>query len=108
MTIRVNQFFIDEVLDIFNKKDTNYIFIDVREPNEWEDGTIPGVLKISLGDIPNKYSELDKNKNYVLVCRSGGRSNKAAHFLLENGFENLYNFQGGMLDWYENEYPLDK
>jgi rhodanese-related sulfurtransferase len=105
---KVEQLFVEDIFDIFNKKDSNTIFIDVREPSEWEEGVIPGALKISLGDIPEKYNELDKSKNYVLVCRSGGRSNRAAHFLLENGFEKVTNFQGGMLDWYDNDYPVEK
>lgn len=105
---RVEQLFVEEIINIFNKKDSNDVFIDVREPNEWEDGVIPGALKISLGDIPEKYTEFDKNKNYIIVCRSGARSNRAGHFLIENGFKHVNNFQGGMLDWYDNDYPLDK
>lgn len=105
--VRVEQLFAEEIFDIFNKKDSNNIFIDVREPDEWEDGVIPGALKISLGDIPEKYTDFDKNKNYIIVCRSGSRSNRAGHFLIENGFEHVTNFQGGMLDWYDNDYPLE-
>lgn len=53
---------------------------------------------IKLGDIPTRISELSKDKEYVMVCRSGGRSNRAGVQLEEQGY-NVKNLQGGMLDW---------
>ena len=55
-----------QIKEIFDKKDKNNIFIDVREPFEWKDGIIPNSLKISLGSIPTAIEKLDKNKNYIL------------------------------------------
>ncbi|MBC7474470.1 MAG: rhodanese-like domain-containing protein [Candidatus Sericytochromatia bacterium] len=105
----VNQLFVGEVFDLYNKKDPDYVFIDVRQPDEWEDGVIPGVKKISLGEIEDHLDQLDKTKKYVMVCRSGGRSNKASSIMKQNGFDNVSNFQGGMLSWYDEEsYPLEK
>lgn len=82
-----------------SKNNPNFIFIDVREPFEWEEGTIPNVKKISLANLENHLSELDKEDNYILVCRSGGRSGKAATMMKHAGFENVYNMVGGMNDW---------
>lgn len=103
----VEQLLAHEVLDIYNKKDSDYVFIDVREPNEWEEGVIPGVKKISLGDIENHLDQLDKDKKYIMVCRSGGRSNKASTLMEQQGFKDVSNFQGGMLDWNDSDFPTE-
>ncbi|MEK7432742.1 MAG: rhodanese-like domain-containing protein [Cyanobacteriota bacterium] len=97
-----------QIKEIFDKKDKNNIFIDVREPFEWKDGIIPNSLKISLGSIPKAIEKLDKNKNYILVCRSGNRSSNAAKTMKKAGFNNLTNFQGGMISWNRNKFPITK
>ena len=77
------------------------IMIDVREPNEWERDHVDGVEKISLGTLPAKLPELAelKDKEVVMICRSGGRSGRATAFLKQQGFANARNLQGGMLAW---------
>ena len=104
---QVKQIYVDEVFETFNSKDSNCVFIDVREPDEWELGVMPGVEKVSLGDFPNHIDKLDKNKKYIMVCRSGARSNRAGSLLIEKGFSDVSNFQGGMLSWYDEDYPLE-
>lgn len=97
-----------EVKELYDKNKNNNIFIDVREPFEWKEGVIPNSLKISLGNLENELSKLDKNKNYVLVCRSGNRSSKAYKIMEKEGFTNLINFRGGMIDWYSKNFPIAK
>jgi len=72
--------------------------IDVREVEEVEAGKIPGAIHIPLGLLEFRMNELDKSKEYILVCRSGGRSGRAYQFLDSQGF-NVINMTGGMLDW---------
>ncbi|MGG2067059.1 rhodanese-like domain-containing protein [Bacillus sp. S14(2024)] len=72
--------------------------IDVREVEEVAEGKIPGVLHIPLGLLEFRMHELDKNKEYVIVCRSGGRSSRAVQFLESHGFQ-VINMNGGMLVW---------
>lgn len=72
--------------------------IDVREVDEVEEGKIPGAVNIPLGLIEYRENELDKNTEYMMVCRSGGRSGKATQYLESRGF-NVINMTGGMLDW---------
>ncbi|MFZ4797227.1 MAG: rhodanese-like domain-containing protein [Bacteroidia bacterium] len=74
--------------------------IDVREVHEFEEYNI-GAMLIPLGELPNKLSELAhlKNEEIIIHCRSGARSNSAKMFLLDNGFTNVRNVLGGMLDW---------
>lgn len=54
--------------------------IDVREDDEVATGIVPGAIHIPLGEVPERLEELDKAKPYVLICRSGGRSGRAAEF----------------------------
>ncbi|MCD5322446.1 MULTISPECIES: rhodanese-like domain-containing protein [Pontibacillus] len=82
----------------------NINIVDVREPEEVEEGKIPGAKHIPLGSLDERKDELDKDKEYVMVCRSGGRSGKATAFLEENGY-NVINMDGGMLAW---EGSVDK
>jgi rhodanese-related sulfurtransferase len=73
---------------------------DVRETYEFDEFNI-GATLIPLGELPNRLSELSdlKNEEIIIHCRSGARSNNAKMFLLDNGFANVRNVLGGMLDW---------
>lgn len=75
------------------------VIIDVRENEEVASGMISGAIHIRLGDLPERYHELDPTQEYVVVCRSGRRSEKAAEFLQEKGFK-VKNMDGGMLKWH--------
>lgn len=74
--------------------------IDVREVHEFEEYNI-GATLIPLGELPSRMNELEqlKNEEIIVHCRSGARSNNAKMFLLDNGFSNVRNVLGGMLDW---------
>ncbi|PGT80504.1 rhodanese-like domain-containing protein [Bacillus sp. AFS040349] len=77
--------------------------IDVREVEEVAQGKIPGAINIPLGLLEFRMHELDKTKEYIMVCRSGGRSAQASKFLESHGF-NVINMTGGMLAW---EGPIE-
>ncbi|WP_432355975.1 rhodanese-like domain-containing protein [Sporosarcina sp. A2] len=72
--------------------------VDVREADEIATGIIPGAIHIPLGEIPARLGELDTTKPYTLICRSGGRSGRAAEFLEGEGYD-ITNMTGGMLSW---------
>ncbi|MRG85232.1 rhodanese-like domain-containing protein [Salinibacillus xinjiangensis] len=78
-------------------KDT-YTIIDVRENEEVEQGMIEGAKHIPLQQIPESLDQLDKEKEYVMVCRSGRRSYNASLYLQEHGYK-VRNMVGGMLNW---------
>ena len=87
----------DEVAAKLNAQE-NIEVIDVREQDEWNSEHIPQAKHIPLGQLPNRMSELDPSKEYVMVCRSGARSGRACDFLSANGFK-VTNMIGGMLGW---------
>lgn len=72
--------------------------IDVRETEEVAEGKIPGAVNIPLGLVEFRMHELEKTKEYIIVCRSGGRSGRAAQLLDSQGFQ-VINMSGGMLSW---------
>ncbi len=71
--------------------------VDVREPNEVAEGSLPGAVNIPLGQIADRMNELDKTKRVVVLCRSGGRSTNACEQLTASGFADVVNLAGGML-----------
>ena len=88
---------VKEVESLINEgKELN--IIDVREVDEVTEGKIPGSVNIPLGLVEFRMHELDKAKEYIMVCRSGGRSGHATEFLENWGYD-VNNMQGGMLAW---------
>ncbi|MEF2966191.1 rhodanese-like domain-containing protein [Paenibacillus sp. M1] len=72
--------------------------VDVREPAEWEEGHIPGAKHIPLGQLPERFTELDPEREWFIVCRSGARSGLACELLSERGYH-VVNMTGGLLAW---------
>lgn len=70
--------------------------LDIREPFEWDQGTLPGAVLIPMGEIPQRIGELDVDQAVLVVCRSGGRSEQVATYLAMNGFTKVANLTGGM------------
>ncbi|MEQ2529379.1 rhodanese-like domain-containing protein [Robertmurraya yapensis] len=72
--------------------------IDVREDEEVAEGMIPGAKHIRMNDIPARIDELDKDKEYIFICRSSRRSENVCYYLQDQGYK-VRNMVGGMLDW---------
>ncbi|REK26266.1 MAG: rhodanese-like domain-containing protein [Actinobacteria bacterium] len=70
--------------------------LDVREANEWQLGTLPGSTLIAMSELLQRFSELDKDKPVLCVCRSGNRSAQVAMYLSSQGFEKVANMAGGV------------
>jgi rhodanese-related sulfurtransferase len=85
------------VTDYATVVDSSTQFLDVREPAEVVEGTLPGTINIPLGQLPNRLAELDPTRRVVVLCRSGGRSAHAAKMLIDIGFTDVVNLDGGML-----------
>ncbi|RSL31002.1 rhodanese-like domain-containing protein [Salibacterium salarium] len=103
----------DDLKNIYDKQEKSPIIIDVREPAEYVEGHIPGVPLLPMNQVPEVIDQIDKDKEYVLVCRSGNRSQHTALYFKDNGIENVKNFAGGMLAWEEEttagmENPVDE
>ena len=84
------------------------ITLDVRTPGEFAEGHIEGAQLIDFqsGNFENEISSLDKNATYAVYCRSGNRSGQAVKVMHDAGFHNVYNLNGGVIDWANAGLPL--
>ena len=89
--------------------DTDIIILDVRTSEEINSGYIPNSTFIDYydKDFENKINLIDRRKKIYTLCKSGGRSVKAAEILSKNGFRNVYNLDGGFIRWKANMMPYD-
>ncbi len=84
------------------------LLIDVREPAEYtgELGHIPGARLVPLGTLESQLGAWNKDAAIILICRSGGRSTKAAQLLTHAGFHRVMNMDGGMLAYTAAKLPV--
>ncbi|MEY8350080.1 rhodanese-like domain-containing protein [Bacillus cereus] len=83
-----------ELKSILGKQ--NKQFIDVRTSGEYRGNHMKGFRNIPLNELANKASQLDKNKEVIVICQSGMRSKQATKILKKLGFQHITNVSGGM------------
>ena len=90
------------------KEPTSQI-IDVRTADEFAEGHIQKAVNFDVNsdDFITKIATLDKEKPVMVYCRSGGRSAKAAGILKDNGFKQVYDLDGGIMDWNGANKPIE-
>lgn len=88
------------------QSDGELIVIDVRQPIETQDGTVPGALLIPLTEFGRRMSELPDDRTILTVCRSGHRSPIAARRLKRAGYD-VVNVSGGIMAWQRAGLPLE-
>ncbi len=88
-------------LQKMTQENPGLVVLDVRTAQEVAGGIIPGAVHIDISkpDFIEKINQLDKSKSYVVYCRSGRRSVSACNMMANEGFQQLYNLQGGILSW---------
>jgi rhodanese-related sulfurtransferase len=99
----------DAIANLKSSK-TKHVILDVRGPDEFRSGYIDGSRNIPVSDLATRLSELSEHKAdpVIVYCRSGGRSSVASQILAANGFANVTNVAGGMLDWQGAGYPVTR
>lgn len=80
--------------------------LDVRTQEEWDEYHAPNTTLIPLDQLPNRLNELPKDREIVVVCRSGNRSQQGRDILLAAGF-NATSMAGGLSEWYAKGYPIE-
>ncbi len=88
-------------------RDSGAFMLDVREQSEWDQFHIPGATLVPLGTLPDKLDTLPKDKDIVVVCRTGRRSAEARDILLKAGFTNVTSMAGGVTDWQSKGFPVE-
>lgn len=80
--------------------------VDVRGPDEWRRGHLPGAIHIPLAALPDRIGELNASAPIVLHCKGGGRSSIATSFLQARGITNVSNLTGGYEGWVKNGFEV--
>ena len=78
------------------------VLIDVRTPGEVAEGTAPGSINIPLQEAEQRLGEFLKDKDLLIFCRSGKRSMAVSNFLIQNGYERVFNVVGGFMAFPKN------
>ena len=84
------------------------VLIDVREQWEYDEGHIPNITLMPMAEVPNRLSEIPRDKTVIVTCRSGNRSGQVTQFLQQNGFDNVHNMQGGIVAWQQAGLDVEK
>ena len=89
---------------------SNVVLLDVRTPEEYAAGHVPGAINISHTQIKANLAKLlpHKNDTVIVYCRSGHRAGIAKSILAENGFTKLRHLSGDMNGWYKAHLPVEK
>ena len=88
----------------------NTVTLDVRTAEEYAGGHLEGsqMLDFNGGEVAAAIPSLDPEAEYLVYCRSGNRSAKAADLMRAKGFGEVLNMQGGMMDWQDEGFPVEK
>lgn len=100
----------EALLKRIEKKDASMIILDVRTPEEFAAGHVPGAVNIPYTHLPARLSELPDagDKEIVLYCATGVRVERAAERMRENGYMRLLHLDGDMKAWDEKNRPKEK
>jgi rhodanese-related sulfurtransferase len=84
------------------------LMVDVRELNEVAQVAfdVPGVVLLPLSELEQRFAELPRDRDLVLVCEVGERSLKATYFLMYQGYERVANMEGGLSKWARKGFPI--
>lgn len=100
----------DELVKRIEKQDASIVVVDVRSAEEFAAGHVPGAINLPHTHMPARLSTLaaHANKDIVLYCESGVRTQQAVARMQENGFKRLFHLEGDMAKWREAKRPIDK
>ncbi len=93
-----------------NKGNPDFIIIDVRTPEEYTAGHIESAVLVNYNsaDFQKEISQFDKEKTYLIYCRTGNRSSGARDIMKGLGFQEIYHMDGGITEWQAQGYPVVK
>jgi len=95
------------VQQAYNLREQGAFILDVRTQAEWDERHVPGATLIPLDELPNRLSEVPKDQQVVVMCRSGNRSQAGRDILRQAGFEQVTSMAGGINQWAASGYPTE-
>jgi rhodanese-related sulfurtransferase len=95
---------VDQAYQMYQQADV--FVLDVRTQEEWDEYHAPNTTLIPLDQLPARLNEVPKDREILIVCRSGNRSQEARDILRAAGF-NATSMSGGLREWYARGYPIE-
>jgi len=97
-----------QATEMINREDA--VVLDIRSMNDFQTGHIINAINIPGNALKNQLKQLAKHKQspIIVACRSGAQSTAACKQLREANFEKVFNMQGGMLAWQNDDLPISK
>ena len=88
--------------------EADFVILDVRTPGEFRSERIDGAVLVDYnsGNFRSELRALDREKTYLVYCRTGNRSGGAVRAMKEEGFRNVYHLDGGIVNWKEAGFPV--
>lgn len=93
--------------EAYNLYQNGALVLDVRTQEEWDEYHAPNTTLIPLDQLPSRLNEIPHDRQIVVVCRSGNRSQKGRDILLNAGFKQVTSMNGGLTEWRANNYPIE-
>lgn len=85
---------------------SDVVLLDIRSDAEWAQGVLPQAEHLAMHLIPLRMQDFPRDQDIVLYCRSGARSYHACMYLMQQGFDNVINLRGGIIDWARNGFDI--
>jgi rhodanese-related sulfurtransferase len=95
------------VSDAYDLYQTGAFVLDVRTQEEWNEFHAPNTTLIPLDQLASRLNEVPRDRQIVVVCRSGNRSQQGRDILLNSGFEQVTSMVGGLNEWRASGYPIE-
>ena len=95
------------VSDAYNLYQKSAFVLDVRTQEEWNEFHIPNTTLIPLDQLQSRLNEVPRDRQIVVVCRSGNRSQQGRDILLNAGFKQVTSMTGGLTEWRTSGYPIE-
>jgi rhodanese-related sulfurtransferase len=95
------------ISEAFDKYQNGAFVLDVRTQEEWDDFHAPNTTLIPLDQLLSRLNELPRDREIVVVCRSGNRSQEGRDILVNAGFEQVTSMTGGLTEWRAAGYPVE-
>jgi len=99
----------EQAAEVIAEDPAGLVILDIRTPEEFDEVRLGGAVNVDYygTDFADQLDTLDKNTPYVMYCRSGNRSSDAVKTMKDLGFTEVYEIDGGIVNWIESGYPVE-
>ena len=100
----------DEAAQVIDDDPAGLVVLDIRTPEEFNEARLANAINVDYydADFADQLDGLDKDDPYVMYCRSGNRSSDAVKTMKDLGFVEVYEIDGGIVNWYDSGFPVEQ